>query len=127
MTTDEQSQTQPTAASEAATTSKGGPASKKPRRIPTAAKSAPQADSKKRKKNVSQPPPKTSRPGSKSAKVIALLKRPSGSTLAQLMKATGWQAHSVRGFLAGTLNKKLGLKLESKKPEKGDRVYSIRR
>jgi hypothetical protein len=57
--------------------------------------------------------------------VIAPLKRSSGATLAQLMKSTGWQEYSVRGFLAGTLPKKLGRKPETKKPEKGDRVYSI--
>jgi len=41
------------------------------------------------------------------------------------MKATDWQAHSVRGFLSGTLRKKMGLKLESTKREDGDRVYSL--
>ena len=66
------------------------------------------------------------RPGSKTAKVIALLRKSKGATLAELMKATGWQAHSVRGFLAGTLTKKLGLKIESDKPTEGARLYSVR-
>ena len=45
--------------------------------------------------------------------------------LVDSMKATDWQAHSVRGFLSGTLRKKMGLKLESTKREDGDRVYSL--
>ena len=47
-------------------------------------------------------------------------------TLAQLMKATGWQAHSVRGFLSGALGKKMGLKIESQKQENGERAYSVK-
>jgi hypothetical protein len=66
------------------------------------------------------------RQGSKAAKVLELLKRPGGSTLAELMKATNWQAHSVRGFLSGTVGKKLGLRLESTKAENGERTYSIK-
>ncbi len=50
-----------------------------------------------------------------------------GASLAELMKATGWQAHSVRGFLSGTLRKKMGLKVESAKRGDGERVYSIPR
>src|SRR5450631_4280405 len=45
------------------------------------------------------------RDGSKAAKVLELLKRPDGATLQELMKATGWQAHSLRGFISGTLGK----------------------
>ena len=65
------------------------------------------------------------RPGSKTAKVLDLLHRSGGATLNNLMKATDWQAHSVRGFLSGTLRKKMGLKVESTKREDGDRVYSL--
>ena len=65
--------------------------------------------------------------GSKSAHVIALLEKSKGATLAELMKATGWQAHSVRGFLSGTLRKKMGLKIESTKRGGGECVYSISR
>ena len=49
----------------------------------------------------------------------------SGATLKELMKATGWQAHSVRGFLSGTLGKKMGLALESSKGKDGERFYKI--
>ena len=66
------------------------------------------------------------RESSKAATVLDLLKRPDGATLAELMKATGWQAHSVRGFLSGTVGKKLGLTLASAKTENGDRTYSIK-
>lgn len=66
------------------------------------------------------------RDGSKAAQVLDLLKRPDGATLAELMKATGWQAHSVRGFLSGTVSKKLGLAVISTKIEGGERNYSVK-
>ena len=62
---------------------------------------------------------------SKANRVIALLRRPQGATLQAIMKATGWQTHSVRGFISGQLKKKLGLKVRSSKRE-GKRVYSIK-
>jgi Protein of unknown function (DUF3489) len=67
----------------------------------------------------------TARDGSKAAKILDLLKRADGATLKELMKATGWQAHSVRGFLSGTIRKKLGLKVVSTKAEDGERSYSV--
>jgi Protein of unknown function (DUF3489) len=63
--------------------------------------------------------------GSKQDSVIALLRRPEGATLDNLVKATGWQPHSVRGFLAGTVRKKLKLPLQSQKVD-GKRTYGIR-
>jgi hypothetical protein len=67
-----------------------------------------------------------SRDGSKAAKVLDLLKRPGGATSKELIKATGWQPHSVRGFLSGTVGKKLGLAVVSTKGEDGERTYSIK-
>ena len=61
---------------------------------------------------------------SKQAAVVALLNRPQGVTIAALIAATGWQSHSVRGFLAGVVRKKLGLTVQSDKPD-GERVYRV--
>jgi len=63
-------------------------------------------------------------PDSKQDRVVALLRQPKGATLAMLVKATGWQKHSVRGFLAGTVRKKLKLPLLSEKID-GIRTYRI--
>jgi len=70
----------------------------------------------------------SSAPGaeSKGAKILALIGRSKGASLAEIQKATDWQAHSVRGFLS-TAAKKHGLKIESTKTEAGDRVYQIKK
>ena len=65
------------------------------------------------------------RPATKTARVLAMLRRPEGATLQQIMRATGWQAHSVRGFISGTVGKKMGLHVESSKAPDGERNYSI--
>jgi hypothetical protein len=64
------------------------------------------------------------RANSKQARVLALLRAPSGATIATVMRSTGWQPHTVRGFLAAVVRKKLGLRLESEKTD-GERVYRI--
>jgi len=66
------------------------------------------------------------RDGSKTAKVLDLLKRRNGATLNALMKATGWKSHSLRGFISGTVSKKMGLKVTSTKAEDGERTYSLK-
>ena len=65
------------------------------------------------------------RANSKQATIIALLKRPEGVTIPEMMSVTGWQAHTVRGTLSGTIRKKLGLNLLTEKSADADRVYRI--
>ena len=62
---------------------------------------------------------------SKTARVIALLRQPAGASLKTIMRATEWQAHSVRGFISGQLGKKLGLRVHSIERD-GERVYRIK-
>jgi hypothetical protein len=64
-------------------------------------------------------------PHTKHARIIAMLRSPAGATIAAIMTATDWQQHSVRGFLAGVVRKKLGLNLVSEQTDKG-RVYRIK-
>ena len=69
-------------------------------------------------------PGKSATAESKQARLIAMLQSSSGATIAAMMETTGWQQHSVRGFLAGVIRKRLKLKLGSKKVD-GARVYRI--
>ena len=62
--------------------------------------------------------------GTKRERVLQMLRQPGGATLQALVQATGWQAHSIRGFLSGTLSKGMGLKIESLKRD-GQRVYAV--
>jgi hypothetical protein len=65
------------------------------------------------------------RPDSKKARVLDLIRRPEGASVKEIMAATGWLAHSVRGFVSGGLVKKMALKIESIKRESGDRAYHL--
>ena len=63
---------------------------------------------------------------SKGARIVAMIGRAKGATQTEIMKATDWQRHSIRGFLS-TAAKKRGIKIESTKNEAGDRVYQVKR
>jgi hypothetical protein len=95
---------------------KGGKAKASPKKTAKAGKKAKPAQA----KESSAP-----RAESKGAKILELIGRPKGATLAEIVKATDWQKHSIRGFLS-TAAKKHGLKIESTKTETGDRVYQIK-
>jgi hypothetical protein len=71
--------------------------------------------------------PRSTKPtdASKKERILELLRRKEGATIADIAKATDWQNHSIRGFLGGTITKKMGLSLESSKEEGGERVYRI--
>ena len=86
----------------------------KPKRRDRAAKAA-----------AKEPKPRRARDDSKQAKLIAMLKRPKGATVAEIADAVDWQHHTVRGAIAGALKKKLGLDVTSEKVEGRGRVYRI--
>jgi len=69
--------------------------------------------------------PRAKNQGSKKDQVIELLKQRKGASLSEIMSATSWQAHSVRGFISGSLGKKMGLKVNSFKRSNGERAYQI--
>ena len=72
-----------------------------------------------------QPPVAPKRAVSKQAILVEFMSRPEGATLPQMVQATGWQDHTVRGCLAGTLKKKLGLPIDCIKGAGGERVYRV--
>jgi hypothetical protein len=94
-----------------------------PQAAPAAPKKAKAAEETKPKGDAKGP--KGAREGSKKAKVLELVRQPGGATLKQIMAATDWQAHSVRGFISGSLTKKMGLNIESIKREDGERAYVL--
>jgi hypothetical protein len=72
-----------------------------------------------------EPTPAPAPESSKKDQVLALLRRPTGATLGEIIAATCWQKHTVRGFIAGSVSKKMGLCVESKKNDAGERAYRI--
>jgi hypothetical protein len=78
-----------------------------------------------RQRPAAASPKPATKPNTKHARIIAMLRSPAGATLARIVSATNWQQHSVRGFLAGVVRKKLRLNLVSEMTDKG-RVYRIR-
>jgi Protein of unknown function (DUF3489) len=116
--------------------SKKPKAKKKPRVAPRRAHVVPAKAKSARKATAAKKAPKgrpapqvaksrVARDGSKTAKMLDLLKRPGGATSKELMKATGWLPHSVRGFLSGTVGKKMGLTVISTKGDDRERTYSV--
>jgi hypothetical protein len=130
-TTEKEQTAQATAtAQEPKATTKPSTRAQKPRVAPSKAKSGNTATP---SKKAAKAPKKTEsakaegvREGTKTEKVLDLLKRPGGTTMKELMKVTGWLPHSVRGFLSGTIGKKMGRKVESTKGEDGNRIYSVK-
>src|SRR5712664_3121610 len=90
-------------------------------------RSTPRTTSKSKPRSRSAPssPKTSSRHDGKHDRILAMLRTPAGATVAAIMTATDWQQHSVRGFLAGVVRKKLGLNLVSESTDKG-RVYRIK-
>jgi hypothetical protein len=97
----------------------GAPAKAKSAKKTTAAKNAPKG-----KKAAKAHGQATPREGTKTAKVVAMLRRKNGATLSEIMKSMDWQKHTVRGFMAGAM-KKAGFTVESFKPEGGERTYRL--
>jgi hypothetical protein len=111
------------AAKKGASPKKNAPKAKKGDK---AAKPGTKKSAKAAKKSAKPAAEKAPRAESKGGKILELIGRPKGATLAEIMKATDWQAHSVRGFLSTAGNKR-GLNIESVKNDGGERVYQIKR
>jgi hypothetical protein len=105
---------------------KKGKSGKKASPAKKAHKAAPKATSKPKVARLKAASEKGVREGSKTETILSLMKRSGGATLKEIMEATSWQPHSVRGFISGTLGKKMGLTVESTKAEDGERTYSIK-
>jgi hypothetical protein len=99
--------------------------SKPKSKAPTRSAAQTTGKSKSRTRSVPSSAKPATQPGTKHARILAMLRSPAGTTIAAIMTATEWQQHSVRGFLAGVVRKKLGLNLVSESTDKG-RVYRIK-
>jgi hypothetical protein len=74
---------------------------------------------------TAKPAPVTERPASKTNQILNLLRRKQGASLEEMQAASGWQPHSVRGYLSGTIKKRMGLILSSTKSKDGERRYVV--
>ena len=115
---------------EAATTTETERATSKPKRAKKAktAKAAAKATAKtKKSKPATRKSKSSANPAgeTKKAIVLALLRRKDGATTAEIAKATDWQNHTIRGFISGTITKRMGLSVESAKNDSGERTYHI--
>jgi hypothetical protein len=100
--------------------------SKTKRTNPAAGKKVAKAASKRATKSAkAETKPADVREGSKKNVILELLRRKEGATIADIAKTTDWQNHSIRGFISGTVTKKMGLAVESSKNEAGERTYRI--
>ena len=133
--TKKEESTMTTSQDETQTLPAGHPSGREPKTTGAAANPSKTRGSQRKEKAIRMPSskktkraklPKDSRKGSKASKVLALLQRPSGASFPELIRATGWQPHSVRGFLSGTVGKKLGLSVASVKDPDGTRRYSVK-
>ena len=98
---------------------KGAPGKAKATKKTSPARKAPKAKKAAKTQEAAGP-----REGSKTAQVVAMLQRKNGATLSEIMDKMGWQRHTVRGFMAGAM-KKAGYRIESFRPEGGERTYRI--
>ena len=101
---------------------KGAPAKGKTSKKATPSKKSPKGG--KAPAKPATPESGAPREGRKTAKAVAMLQRKNGATLSEIVEKMGWQRHTVRGFMAGTM-KKAGYEVESFKPEGGERTYRI--
>jgi hypothetical protein len=116
---------EPATSKKAANNKKSAPKGQKTAKGAKTKVTAPRKDAKVGKKTAkAELKATTPRAESKGGKILDLIGRAKGATLTEIMKATEWQAHSVRGFIS-TAGKKHGIKIESAKNEAGERVYKI--
>lgn len=120
----EQTETAPAAATtEPKATKKANAGARRAKAAPAKAKATKKTTPKKKAPRSAR---NDAREGTKTATILDLLKRAGGVTAKDLLKATNWQSHSLRGFLSGTVGKKMGLTVTSTKGNDGERSYSVK-
>jgi Tfp pilus assembly protein FimV len=122
-TTEQTETAAPAAATETKASKKATGGARRANAAPAKAKAGKKATPKKKAPRSAR---NDAREGSKTATILELLKQPGGVTAKELLKTTNWQPHSLRGFLSGTVGKKMGLTVTSTKGEDGERNYSVK-